>query len=306
MVFNISSGNYSKIISICSRDRYITSIVTSTINGVFSPIALITNALIAIVIWRTPSLRNPSNFMLVGLASVDFTTGLLLQPIFIISHISYLTCSTSTRLYIEILLSFMIVCSGSAFIVIAGVSLEMLLALEFHLRYTSIVTNTRIGIFLISTWVGCAIVVAIHRVFPEEKTFNYPAIPFISLCIIITFISHIRIFLTVQRHRRQIASQRVIVENGEDRTRMRRIADETKRAINLATIIGLYCFFYSPQLILQLHNFVNNKQNNGLKEGFAWTETIMFLRASVNPLVWFYKKTELRIYLKNMWASLCH
>jgi len=67
-----------------------TSLATLVINGLFSPVAIGFNALIAFLILRQPSLRNPSNLMIVGLASVDFATGLLLQPVFVIKELFYL------------------------------------------------------------------------------------------------------------------------------------------------------------------------------------------------------------------------
>lgn len=411
-----------------------TSLATLVINGLFSPVAIGFNALIAFLILRQPSLRNPSNLMIVGLASVDFATGLLLQPVFVIKELFYLNSGfKKVRVLDKVLLSSMIMCSGSAFAIIAGVSLEMALALHFHLRYHSIITTSRAVIFLCLTWLVCAIIVVIDRLLPEEQIFNYPAIVVIPILIAITIISHIKIFRIVRRHRRQISNQTVSVDNGGSQstrvntcksriarldtnssrntqvdtddskvrrmdtddlrdtpinddgsgtarmnidrsqttrinidgsqttrmnidrprttrmsidgsrttqisidgsrtTRMNndgsrttrtnnvdlrstrrhinwsqvtRIARETKRAINLAIIIGLYACFYSPHFVFQLYTIsgYNTLQRFETGDCYRWTETVMFLRASVNPLVWFSKKSELRNALRNFWNT---
>jgi hypothetical protein len=113
-------------------------------------------------------------------------------------------------------------------------------------------------------------------------------------------VAHVKIFATVKRHRRQISAQVLSISLSADpnvqleMTRWQATLQETKRAINLAYFVGLYFIFFSPQMVLQLHKFVKNIQANLLTNYFNWTETLLFIRASFNPIVWFVRKKELR------------
>ena len=53
---------------------------TSAVVGLFSPIAVVGNALVLTAILREPSLKTPSNILLAGLAFTDFGTRLISQP----------------------------------------------------------------------------------------------------------------------------------------------------------------------------------------------------------------------------------
>ena len=96
--------NFSDLVenSFCDRFnsyRYITTVgnaplktaffVNAAVNVPFSIIATLANALVIISIWRSRSLRTPSNMLLIGLAMSDLGVGLSVQPFFIASLISF-------------------------------------------------------------------------------------------------------------------------------------------------------------------------------------------------------------------------
>ena len=50
------------------------------ISAVFSPIAVFTNFLILLSLWKVSSLQSPSNILIASLALADLCVGLVLQP----------------------------------------------------------------------------------------------------------------------------------------------------------------------------------------------------------------------------------
>lgn len=67
-------------------------ILSSTVLlALFSPVAVMGNALVCAAIWRNPSLRTPSYILLAGLAFTDFCNGFFVQPIFVANWLIYLT-----------------------------------------------------------------------------------------------------------------------------------------------------------------------------------------------------------------------
>lgn len=128
-------------------------VLLCTVNIVSAILATIGNALVLVAVWRTPSLRCPSNVILMGLAIADLGIGLLVQPTWIFVKVANLqatddTLSFSLGAYVYDILSNLLV--TVSFLTLACVSFERLLALILHLRYRELVTITRV-LFLLGT-----------------------------------------------------------------------------------------------------------------------------------------------------------
>ena len=59
------------------------TIANALVNLPLASVAILGNALVVYGVWKTPSLRSPSNLLLCGLASTDLIVGLIAQPLFI-------------------------------------------------------------------------------------------------------------------------------------------------------------------------------------------------------------------------------
>lgn len=309
---NISSfGKKSCFSAITYNEHVVSFLSTLTINGVFFPIAVLLNSLIIVLIRRNPSLREvPENILIVGLSFADFLTGFLTQPLFIISKVLWLKCnSLQTKIINHGLLPSMILCSGSAFVFIAALSLERVLALHFHLRYTSTITTRRTWIFTGTAWLSIFLFSLLLIVEVVDQYIMNIASSFLgSVCVVVTLVALVRILTTVRRHRRQISVQLSSIRRTSphlqiEMTRWQGTLREIKRAINLAYFVGLYFIFFTPHMVLQLHKFVKNIKHTSLVNYFEWTETMLFIRASFSPVVWFLRKKEFRNAFKAFWAG---
>ena len=80
-----------------SSTYYPETFTTCVITAVLAPVTVTGNALILAAIWKNPSLRTPSYVLLAGLAVTDFCTGLLTQPVYILSLVSVLTGNRKMR-----------------------------------------------------------------------------------------------------------------------------------------------------------------------------------------------------------------
>ena len=63
--------------------QYFTTIANCVVNLPLAFVAVTGNAFVLYGVWKTPSLRSPSNLLLCGLASTDLIVGLIAQPLFI-------------------------------------------------------------------------------------------------------------------------------------------------------------------------------------------------------------------------------
>ena len=63
--------------------RYFITIANCVVNLPLAFVAVTGNAFVLYGVWKTPSLRSPSNQFFCGLASTDLSVGLIAQPVFI-------------------------------------------------------------------------------------------------------------------------------------------------------------------------------------------------------------------------------
>ena len=110
-------------------------------------ISILGNALVLAAIIRTPSIRStPHMIMLCSLAVSDFLVGLVTQPIYIAQQltedyiVNYVVMFTGPSLCVVSLMT------------ITAITVDRFLALHYHMRYVTIVTESRVKYALTVIW----------------------------------------------------------------------------------------------------------------------------------------------------------
>lgn len=133
--------------------RYTTNFVTSVVNGIFSPVAVMGNFAVIFIIYRTPWLRELSNLFLGCLAVCDMLVGVIVQPSYVAFRLGenydgFVPCAVrmiySTSFFL---------CYGVSFLTLNAISYERYLALALHLRYKALVTKRRIAMLAALIWI---------------------------------------------------------------------------------------------------------------------------------------------------------
>ena len=146
-----------------TRDTFITSIFTCIFNAVFSLFTSTGNTIILNVIWKTPELHSPSFMLLLCLSASDLLVGLICQPLFVAYQIAELL--HNFRAYCILRMTQNIsgwITVGVSLFTLSAVSIDRLLALTLHLRYSSIVTSSRVLKVAIFLWIGNVTVVILR------------------------------------------------------------------------------------------------------------------------------------------------
>ena len=134
-------------------------IANCVVNIPLAFVAITGNALVLYAVWKTPALRSPSILLLCGLASTDVCVGLIAQPLFIAGNFIHLF-SRSEDLKFKFEKAYktmgMTLCGPSLFMV-AGVSIDRLIAIVKPLQYPSVVTSSRVTRILVAIWVFYAL-----------------------------------------------------------------------------------------------------------------------------------------------------
>jgi len=257
-------------------------IINCVLNAPLMLISTLGNALVLAAIIRTPSIRSTHMIMLCGLAVSDLLVGLIAQPIYIAKQ---LTNDGSIHVVWKLTVtSFSMV----SLLTITAITVDRFLALHYHMRYATLVTESRVKYTLIIIWLFSVILACFQFWNIRVKHLSSGAV--ILICLIISQLSYIRIYQIVRRHQMQIeaqqqAVQRFDVENNLNIARLERSARNT--LIFFTALIICYLPLY---IVLT----VNTISQGNFQIEWDFASTFTFLNSSINPFLYCWRLREVR------------
>ncbi|XP_078344533.1 beta-2 adrenergic receptor-like [Oculina patagonica] len=257
-------------------------IINCDLNAPLMLISILGNALVLAAIIRTPSIRSTTMIMLCSLAVSDLLVGFLAQPIYIArqltkDHFVY-------HVWVIIGPSLIIVSLST----ITAITVDRFLALHYHMRYATLVTESRAKYTLVIIWLASFLIAGfdfwnthVHSVLVGVVTI---------ICLIISTFSFSRIYLIVRRHQLQIHAQQQAVQssNAENNSNMARLK---RSAINTFVfyIVLIFCYL-TVYVLLTLHGI---SERNWQTE-WDLTHITVFMNSSINPFLYCWRLRDLR------------
>ena len=258
-------------------------ITNCVLNVLLMFICILGNALVLAAITRTPSIRSPSMIMLCSLAVSDFLVGLIAQPLFIADEL----IKKNLVLYrVSAMIGFSL--CGVSLATITLISVDRLLAVHYHLRYATLVSQSRVIHMILMIWLFTFVCSGFH--IWDKFLYHLLSAIYIAICLIISTFCYIGIYLTVRHHRSQIQAQqqavqcRYAVNNGR-MIRLKRSAVNTF----LFYICMIACYF--PAYVL-LTIFGLGYMEWATE--WAIAPTVVFMNSSINPILYCWRLRELR------------
>ena len=267
-------------------------IVNCVLNLPLIPIATFGNTMVLTAVAKTPLLRSPSLILLCGLAVSDLVVGLVVQPMYI-----------ARELMANVLVNKLSRTVGFAFCGIslatmAMISVDRFLALQYHMTYDTLVTKTRVLLFLIIIWL-------IHLL-PLSTVIGFWDVPAlftagrILVCVytIASTISYIGIYRIVRHHQLQILVQKQAAEvpNAAETANNMAFVSLSKTAVNTFMFYICTIFCYLPWFICRMvysEAFFTNSNS-----AWIFTVTLSFANSSINPFLYCWRLRELRAAVK--------
>ena len=146
---------------------------------------MVANAVILVTISETSTWHSPATILLSNLALTDLSLRLLAQPFSLLN-----TLAIARRCVI---------------FTVSATDIDRLVALEYHLRYHTLVTPKIISLLTAAIWLVSGFV---SSMWLWSKDIFYPGITvIIALCPISSFIVYCKVYRIVRRHQVQIHSQ---------------------------------------------------------------------------------------------------
>ena len=190
-----------------------TIILSNTIFlALFSPIAVIGNALVCAAIWRNSSLRTPSYILLTGLAFTDVCNGLFVQPIIVANGLIFLTDS-QIKLSEEMTwpAAYSITravgngCGAYCFQVTMFLMTFMSIERWLHVTRRSFITVYRTRVTLVVLLLIPILLAWVLVGKPFSYFFSVAIILIlVVVCLTLTSVAYFKVFRTIRRHQQQI------------------------------------------------------------------------------------------------------
>ena len=274
-----------------STSKYIIIVV----NAFTAFTAIVFNSLTIQAIRKTPSLPKPLKTLLLSLAVSDVAVGLIAQPFFIVNLNIFFKTFPKMLWVIQLALA------NASFLGIVALSLDRFLAVHLHLRYQELVTHKRILGQAISAWVFSALLPLFYVWIDEIKKLINITIIIWSLCFIFITVISVRLYFAVRHHANQIQALQVqqAAQNGDlaNASRLR------KSAVSIFYVYFVFLACYLPFYCTLLARGIY-KDFLSLKNLFYFSQTLMFINSSLNPVIYCWRMRDIRRSIKDILRNI--
>ena len=255
-----------------------TIIINCVLNAPLMLISILGNALVLAAIIRTPSIRSTHMIMLCSLAVSDLLVGLIAQPIYIAEQLTRVD-------HVSVMIGYSL--CGVSLLTITAITVDRFLALHYHMRYVTLVTESRVKYTLIVIWLLSFVHSGID--FWNTRVHMFTVGLVIVICLLISSFSYITIYRIVRRHQLQIFVQQQAVQSFDAENNLE-IMGLKRSALNSFVFYIAFIICYLPLYVfLTLHGLsVKDWQTEW---GFA--VTAVFMNSSINPFLYCWRLREL-------------
>ena len=276
--------------------------MTSIVLNILSfPVTILMNGLVIMAVKTRSRLRSKYNILLACMAGTDLLVGAASQPTFIAGQISVikgLSLTEYCRYHKETKTIYTIPILASLYH-LTLVSIERFVAMKYTLQYVTIVTELRLKVAVVSSWVIACCPVILRSLSEEFEIFTKVTNTLLG-CFSLSFIlyCHVSVYFVTRRHEKQIKCEHVSPQAAADFAKEKK-ALKTTRIIIMALLVCLlpvnvhYLFLqvyfksssYIVNLIVLFHPvFVS----------FLW------LNSLCNPIIYCYRNKTFRKTCKGL------
>ena len=256
------------------------TIINCVLNAPLMLISILGNALVLAAIKKTSSIRSTQMIMLCSLAVSDLLVGLITQPIYIVKE---LTKDRYLNYVWKIIGPYL--CGVSLF-TITAITVDRFLALHYHMRYATLLTEFRVKYILIIIW----FISLLAPFFYFWKTSAQIFLIDISIviCLIISTVSYIRIYHIVRRHQFHINAQQQAVQSSDaENNSCLNITRLRRSAMNTFVLYVVLIICYLPVNIV-------SSVGKDWKTAWKFSSTLVFSNSCINPFLYCWRLREIR------------
>lgn len=272
------------------------------LNILFSCLAVCSNFIFLLAVFKTPNLQTVSNFFLCSLALADLSAGLFVNPlyscivIFGVSPSGFWLSKVEKFVWIQTLVS-------NTFS-LALVSMDRYIAVLYPLKYYTIITERRCLFSIMFIWV-VSLVLALPAPVISEKgvaiLWSVGGVISVVFPFIIISFCYFHIFKAVRKQATRIEPPPVSVvsQSGQIRPSPKR---QQKAAVTTAIIVVLFIALFTPNFVLA---FLYALAEEGCDQAavlrpWLWAVLVAYSGSFINPWIYGLRSKEFRNIFKQM------
>ena len=286
------------------KDLRSTFIANCIFNNFLTYTSIMLNIVTIYAIRKTPAMAKTLKTLLLNLSCSDVGVGLFSQPLYTFFLVKWLQLdSINCNTYQVLDISGFLFLTASFFGVVA-VSVDRFLAVHLHLRYQELVTHMRVVVVVIGIWVYSAFV-SFMTLWELPSTRDLIDLVATAFSFIITFVVHIRTYLTVRRHQNHIQSMQIRNEAQSDEIKTLIVLLKSTVGIFYVYLVFLICYlpYFICMAVIRTYS-----SSIALKHFYFYSSTLLFLNSSLNPIIYCWKMRHVRhaivdILRKTFWNS---
>ena len=269
-------------------------------NSFLTYTAVMLNIVTIYALHKASTIAKPLKMLLLHLAFSDLAVGLFGQPLYISLLVKWLQIETPSCDVYLMLSIYGYVFVSTSFLGMVAVSMERFLAVHLHLRYQELVTHKRVVTVVISIWVFSVLLSSI-TLWGPRSTRDAVSLVIAAVGLILTFVSYIRIYLTVRRHKNQIQSIQIRGEAQSDA--MKNFAARIKSTVGIFYVYVLFMICFLPSLISSAAIRIFGS-SIVLKRFHLLSVTLIYLNSSLNPVIYCWKMRHVRHAILNILRNM--
>ena len=268
--------------------------VNAMLNVPLSFVAIFGNTLVVKAILSSPAIyAQPASVILCSLAVSDLLVGLIIQPIYIAKEL------TGEALLQEIWNTLGYTVCGVSLSLITAKSVDRLMAIQFHMRYSTLVTRSRVKFTIALIWLINLAATGVY--FFDSFLYDILSAILTGMCLIISTFAYISIYRIVRRHHFRIQSQRQAVDFTR-RTNLR-TSQIIKSALN--TFVFQVCMvacYFPMSIILMIYGL---SPSYGIwRREWSLAVTLLLINSSINPFLYYWRLRDLRLAIKDVFEAI--
>ena len=298
------------------RLYFYTELATGICMAILSPLTITSNVLLLLTLFKDPlkCFRAPATYFIVALALVDLTTGLLVEPFFIMHRVArYVKWSSApgepyhTLYQIGIWLSY--VGLNASFLLVLGLILTQYIAITYPHHYRSEVTTRRVlasvGLSLVY-FTGFILLqfVVVHKETLFQVDLHLHS-TLITVLLIVSSAMLLKSFRQFAKESRRLWGRRGVETRAHgrqtDKPRMNRISEKQFTIVTLL-LSGIFIVCSLPHIIT-VHISIYKKQetlqeNLDLSAAITIANEMMFVKVALDAFIYAWRLTKYRRSLK--------
>lgn len=252
------------------------------------------NVFTVFALTKTSSLQKPLKTLLLNLAFSDLGVGVLGHPFqiaYLVEQLRGKPRSDATIITSDVVVTVLFLSSLSS---IVAISADRFFAVQMPLRYNDVVTHKR-------TLVVVAVIWLFSFVF-SSLCYAFQVIPYLVAFVvlillelasfIVTTMSSCKIYFTVRHHKKQMTAQMQRLEQTGEGMKFPRSPGE-KSCHGTLLIYLLFWLCYLPHLVVSIVRQYSC-QSVIIDGFFAFSETLVLLNSSINPVIYCWKIMPIR------------